>query len=49
MFNQCRKGGNAKLDRDKRHDDIKSNIQEIENEFDENGILIQDDKECIIM
>ena len=49
VFSDCRKSKDAKNVRDQRHEDAKSRLQEIENEFDENGIIIKQDKDCILM
>lgn len=49
VFSDCRKSRDAKNIRDQRHEDAKSRLQEIENAFDENGILIKQEKDCILM
>eukprot|EP01084_Bolivina_argentea_P128587 227265_1 len=43
VFNECRNNDKAQQIREKLHDNVKENIEKIENEFDENGLIVKDD------
>ena len=48
VFNKCRNANDAQIQRDEKHNEIKNNIQQIENEMDQNGIIIESEQ-CILM